>query len=105
MKSNRLVSYSFMIRPYIPYRLRDLLPGDRLYEFTVIWQEGKPIEVRGHKTFRLFAHWFKMMRSKKRILYGVVTFEDTGDVWIWKKKAFDKYGRQHGGWQYVGRGY
>ena len=99
MNQNTTVTYSFMVKPYIPYRLRNLLPGDRLYEHSLIWKERKPFEVRGQKTYRLFAHWFTLARNKGFLAYGVVTFDDTGETWIWQEKTVDKYGNKRGGWQ------
>lgn len=99
MQNQRSVTYAFMIRPYIPYRLRNLPQTDRLYDYTIDYRESKPIEVRGQKTFKLFASWFKLMKRKGRLLYGVVTFDQTGETYIWQEKTVDKYGNKRGGWQ------
>ena len=57
-------------------------------------------EVRGRKTLRLFKSWYNLMRSRGRLICGVVTFVDSGETWIWQPKnpfRKDKYCR--GGWQ------
>lgn len=59
-------------------------------------------EVRGIKTLRLFKSWFKLMKSRKRLLYGTLKFLDTNETWIWQPRnpiRTDKNGR--GGWQKV----
>ena len=56
-------------------------------------------EVKGSKTLKLFKSWFKLMKNRKRLLYGVVKFAD-GETWIWQPPSdvrHDKY--WHGGWQ------
>lgn len=71
-----LIKFSFMCKTY--YRSVEL---------------GAPTEheVKGVKTLKLFRSWFRLMKSKSRLLYGVVRFAD-GEQWIWHKNCFRKNG-------------
>ncbi len=55
-------------------------------------------ETRGTKTLKLFKSWWRLMKNKNHLLYGVLTFED-GEKWIWQPEIVNKYGRRQGGWQ------
>lgn len=60
-------------------------------------------EVRGKKTVKLFKSWWRLMKNRGRLLYGVVKFAD-GEIWIWQPLSNvrrDKY--WHGGWQLAQR--
>ena len=94
----RTIRYSFMIRPYIPYRLRNLLPGDRLYEHTEVWREQKPREVSGEKSAKLFKSWFRL--AKKWLVSGTVEVVETGEKYTWQPE-FHWFGKTIGGWQRV----
>ena len=65
---SELVKYSFMCKTY--YRSVAL---------------GAPTthEVKGVKTLKLFKSWFRLMKNKNRLLYGVARFAD-GESWIWQ---------------------
>lgn len=43
----------------------------------------KTHEIKGVKTIKLFKSWFRLMKNKNRLLYGVVRFAD-GETWIWQ---------------------
>lgn len=43
----------------------------------------KEHEVCGVKTLKLFRSWFRLMKNKNRLLYGVIRFAD-GETWIWQ---------------------
>lgn len=86
MKRNpkELVKFGFMVKSY--YRLASET-GETTHE------------VRGVKTLKLFKSWWRLMKSRKRLLYGVVKFAD-GETWIWQPPSdvrHDKY--WNGGWQ------
>lgn len=40
-------------------------------------------EVKGVKTLKLFKSWFRLMKNRNRLLYGVTRFAD-GETWIWQ---------------------
>lgn len=56
-------------------------------------------EVKGVKSLKLFKSWWRLMKSRNRLLYGYIKFAD-GETWIWQPESdirHDKY--WHGGWQ------
>lgn len=86
---NQSVKFHFQIKRYVPVRLRDNFEYGTLNE---------PIDVSGEKSFRLFSHWFRLMKNKNRLLFGVVELED-GKKYIWQPRTINKYGKKIGGWQ------
>ena len=94
----KTIKYSFLIRPYVPYRLRDLPPDDRLYEHTLVWKEQKPFEVEGEKSAKLFRSWFRL--AKKWLVCGVAEIVETGEKFIWQPE-FNWFGKTIGGWQRI----
>lgn len=40
-------------------------------------------ETAGVKTLKLFKSWFRLMKNKNRLLYGVIRFAD-GETFIWQ---------------------
>lgn len=94
----KTIRYSFMIRPYIPYCYRNLLPGDMFYDFTEIWKEQKPFEVQGEKSAKLFKSWFRLV--KKRLVCGVAEIVETGEKFVWQPEI-RWFGETTGGWQRV----
>lgn len=65
---SELVHFSFMSKTYY----RDVELG-----------APKIHEIKGLKTLKLFKSWFRLMKNRNRLLFGVVTFED-GEAWIWQ---------------------
>ncbi len=51
-------------------------------------------EIKSVKTLKLFKSWFRLMKNKNRLLYGVARFAD-GETWIWQNPNLVF----HGGWQ------
>ena len=62
-----MVEFDFIVKRYVPYRLRDD------YEFGT---EGEPVRVKGIKTARLFNSWFRLMSSRKRLIEGTIRFSN-----------------------------
>ena len=57
-------------------------------------------EVRGETTLKLFESWFKLMEHTGRLLYGVLEYIETGDMWIWQPKVENPQRPwARGGWQ------
>lgn len=65
---SEIVHFSFMCKTYY----RDVALG-----------APELHECKGLKTLKLFKSWFRLMKNKNRLLYGVVTFSD-GEAWIWQ---------------------
>ena len=78
------VEFHFMIKRYVPFRLRQ---DPEQGEF------NEPINVSGVKSLKLFKSWFKLMKNKKRLLYGVAYLSD-GRRYIWQPEFLNR-----GGWQ------
>lgn len=76
---NTLVKFNFIVKTY--YR-------------SVQLGADKTHEAAGVKTLKLFKSWFRLMKNKNRLLYGVIRFAD-GETWIWQ--AADRV--YHSGWQ------
>lgn len=68
-----MIKFSFMIRTYVPYNLRND-PEQPIH--------NSPRVIRGKKPRRLFDSWFRLMMNKGRLIRGVVTLEN-GDKFIW----------------------
>lgn len=79
-----LVEFSFMKRNYVGY-----------------YHVGEPgiSEVKGVKSLRLFKSWFRLMKNKKRLLYGVVRFVGTGETWLWQPSTGKRFRTERGDWQ------
>jgi len=72
-----LIKFGFMIKKY--------------------YRDGEGVrEVKGIKTRKLFLSWFRLMKSRGRLLYGYIKIED-GQIWIWQNP--NRVYR--GGWQKV----
>lgn len=76
---NTLIKFKFVVKTY--YRSVQLGADDTH-------------EVTGIKTIKLFRSWFRLMKNKKRLLYGVARFAD-GETFIWQNPNFVF----RGGWQ------
>ena len=78
-----IVEFSFMIRTHRPRKF------EREFEI-----EPEPTrELVGEKTLKLFKSWWRLMKNRGKLLYGVVKFKD-GETWIWQPKYLNR-----GGWQ------
>lgn len=55
-------------------------------------------EVRGEMSLHLFKSWFKLMNNTGRLLYGVLQFVESGEMWIWQPRVKTSRGLM-GGWQ------
>lgn len=78
--------FSFMVKTYY----RDVNAG-----------YSEQHEVKGYKSVRLFKSWFKLMNSRQRLLYGIVTLAD-GRKFIWQKPEYvAKIKKTVGGWTNV----
>ena len=90
MNRQSMVEFSFMIKNYVPYALRDdPEQGTNL----------EPKKIKGVKSFKRFASWFKLMKNRNRLIVGVVRDIETDEHWIWQKPVIDRFGRKIGGWQ------
>lgn len=76
---NSLVKFNFMVKTY--YR-------------SVQLGTPKEHEVAGVKTLKLFKSWFRLMKNRNRLLFGVIRFAD-GETWIWQNPKLV----YHGDWQ------
>lgn len=77
----KTIKYQFMIKHYVPYRFR-FTDFDR-YEWGI---DGEPKLVKGIKSDRLFKSWFRLMKSKKRLLFGTAEIVETGEKFSWNNK-------------------
>lgn len=76
---NTLVKFKFVVKTY--YRSVQL--------------GAAPVhESAGVKTLKLFRSWFRLMKNRNRLLYGVARFAD-GETFIWQNPNFVF----RGGWQ------
>lgn len=78
-----VVTFHFIVKTYY----RDVAAG---YD--------KQHEVSERMTLKLFKSWFKLMKSKNRLLYGTLRFAG-GETWIWQPTFLDRSGKKCGGWQ------
>ena len=64
-----MVKFLFVIKRYIPCRLRDMphYYGEYL----------EPIKIQGVKTVKLFNSWLRLMENRKLIIRGVYQIGDT----------------------------
>lgn len=51
-------------------------------------------EIKNVKTLKLFRSWFRLMKNRNRLLFGVIRFAD-GETWIWQNPNLVF----RGGWQ------
>lgn len=55
----------------------------KTYYRSVALGADKTHEIKGVKTLKLFKSWFRLMKNRNRLLYGVIRFAD-GETFIWQ---------------------
>lgn len=78
----KTIKFKFVIKHYVPYRFR-FTDFDR-YEWGI---DGEPKVVHGTKSAKLFSSWFRLMKNKKRLLFGTAEIIETGEKFSWDVKT------------------